>query len=114
MGMERLSLGTGLEAAVLGDHLTLSGELRRTHGAVLEQWLQTLPPIAVLDLAEFDIGDGVAATHALNAIRLLCSRVPMLCIEAAPQLLAHNLYRTGLLSVPGIVLKDMREDEPYG
>lgn len=112
--MERFSLAFGLEAAVAGGLLSLSGELTRHNGAALEQWVRTLPAISVLELAEFDIEDGVAATHAVNAVRLLQSRVQLLRIEAAPQVLAHNLYRTGLLQDGGLELKDMREDEAYG
>lgn len=112
--MERFSLATGLEAAVAGDVLSLSGELTHLNGASLELWLQTLPAISVLELSEFDIEDGVAATYAVNAVRLLRSRVKVLRIEAAPQVLAHNLYRTGLLLEGGLELKDMREDEAYG
>ena len=70
--------------------------------------------ISVLELAELDITDGVAAVLAVNAVRLLRSRVPSLRIVAAPQVLAHNLYRTGMLAGGGIVLEAMREDEAYG
>ena len=47
-------------------------------------------------------------------MRLLCRRVARLRIVAAPQALAHTLYRTGLLAQGGIELEAMREDEPYG
>lgn len=112
--MRFFSLSEGLEATVTGEILAIVGDLNSVNGAVLEQWLQSLSAISVLDLAEFDIEDGVAATHAVNAVRLLCSRVPMLQIVAAPQVLAHNLYRTGLLAEGVIELKEMREDEAYG
>ncbi len=112
--MEWFSLAPELEAAVSGERLSLRGELTHANGAELEQWFQGLPAIAVLELAEFDIGDGVAATHAVNAVRLLRSRVPLLHIVSAPQVLAHNLYRTGQLSDGGIELEAMREDEAYG
>lgn len=112
--MERIALAPELEAGLVGDSLSLQGELTRLNGAVLEQWLATLSGIAVLELSELDIGDGVAATHALNVVRLLRSRTPLLRIVAAPQVLAHNLYRTGMLAGGGIVLEAMREDEAYG
>lgn len=112
--MNHFCLGVGLEATVAGDQLSLTGELASIHGDVLEQWLQSMPPVSVLDLAEFDIEDGIAAAHAVNAVRLMCSRVSVLQIVAAPQVLAHNLYRTGQLAQGGIDLKDMREDEAYG
>lgn len=105
---------TGLDVTVTAEVLTLGGDLTRVNGAVLEAWLQNLPLISVLELSELDIEDGVAATHMVNAVRMLRSRVAQLQIVAAPQVLAHNLYRTGLLAQGGIELKAMREDEAYG
>lgn len=100
---------------VLGeDSLAISGELTRRSSARLLQWIEALPAIAHLELADLDIEDGVAATEAVNVIRLMRSRVPLLRITAAPQVLAHNLYRTGLLMQGGIELIAMREDEAYG
>ena len=112
--MSQFSLTTGLEVTVTAEVLSLGGDLTRANGSVLEAWLQTLPPISVLDLSELDIEDGVAATHMVNAVRMLRSRVARLQIVAAPQVLAHNLYRTGLLAQGGIELEAMREDEAYG
>lgn len=112
--METLSLAPGLSALLEQDVLSLSGDLDRHNGVVLLHWLEALPVISRLDLAELDIVDGVAATHAVNAVRMLHSRASFLCIEHAPQVLAHNLYRTGLLMDDGIVLEAMREDEAYG
>ncbi len=113
--MEYFPLSAELTATNTGHTLILCGDLRRSNGAVLEQWVQHLPHITVLELDELDIEDGVAATHALNIVRLLSSRVPLLHIVGAPQVLAHNLYRTGgLLAKRGIELKAMREDEAYG
>jgi len=56
----------------------------------------------------------VAATQAVNAVRYLLSTQATLRIHGAPQLLAHNLYRTGLLIEGRLVLEAMREDEAYG
>jgi anti-anti-sigma regulatory factor len=112
--MERISLAPELEAGLAGESLSLRGELTSLNGAAFEQWLGTLSGITVLELSELDIGDGVAATHAFNAVRLLSSRIPLLRIVAAPQVLAHTLYRTALLQAGGITLEAMREEEPYG
>lgn len=92
----------------------INGDLNRTNSPCLLQWLLEQPAIACLDLADMEIEDGVAATYAVNAVRVMLSRVPRLCIESAPQVLAHNLYRTGLLSGGNIELIAMREDEAYG
>jgi hypothetical protein len=112
--MTTVQLAAELTVVLGDDSLILSGELTQANGAVLERWLEDLPPVAVLELGGLDIIDGVACTHALNAVRLLHSRVPQLRIEQSPQALAHNLYRTGLLLDGSIELKDMREDEAYG
>jgi hypothetical protein len=112
--MEHCSFSGGLEAGVGADYLALSGDLTRLNGQELLSWLQALPAITCFDLADLDIEDGVAATEAVNAVRLLSSRVTRLRIIAAPQVLAHNLYRTGMLATGKIELVDMREDEAFG
>ncbi len=112
--MEHYSFSGGLEAGFDTERLSLSGDLTGVNSRDLLRWLQTLPAIPSIDLAELDIEDGVAATEAVNAVRLLCSRVARLHIIAAPQVLAHNLYRTGMLANGTIELVDMREDEAFG
>lgn len=75
--------------------------------------LQPLPGPLLLELGGFDIADSMAAVAAVNAIRHL-ARGRRLVLRAAPQLLAHNLYRVGDLEGGSLVLESMREDEPYG
>lgn len=112
--MKLFSLANGFEASLDGTQLSFVGELMAVHGDVIEQSLSGLPPVSTLDLTEFDIEDGVAATHMVNAVRLLGSRIPLLQIVGAPQVLAHNLYRTGMFTQGDIELIAMREDEAYG
>lgn len=104
----------GLSATVSDGRLLLSGDLKYCNSRDLLQWLSTLSPISCVDLTDLDIEDGVAATRAVNAVRMLCAQVSVLCLKGAPQVLAHNLYRTGLLAEGGIELVDMRQDEAYG
>ncbi len=98
--------------------LLLAGELSGDDAARLERWFSRLElheTPARLELAELDIVDGVAATHMLNIVRLILHRCGQATLNGAPQLLAHNLYRAGLLfDGCAITLSDMREDEPYG
>jgi hypothetical protein len=112
--MKPYSISSELYVELAEDRLVIGGDLTRSNGPLLMQWLETQSAIGELDLAELDISDGVAATYAVNAVRLMLSRVPLLEIIHAPQVLAHNLYRTGLLEQGGIVLVAMREDEAYG
>lgn len=112
--MTTLTLSPELHVTVDDDSLTIAGDLTRHNGSLLVHWLQTQPAFSRVDLSELDIEDGVAAAEAVNAIRLLHRRVDSLELVSAPQLLAHNLYRTGLLLDAGIVLRAMREDEAYG
>jgi hypothetical protein len=112
--MECHSPASGLSASIAEGFLALSGELNRSNSPELLLWLRSMPAISRLDLSELDIDDGVAATYAVNIVRLLRSRVSRLRIDFAPQVLGHNLYRTGVLLDGGVELRDMREDEAYG
>ena len=67
----------------------------------------------ILDLRELDIEDGVALAACINSLRELRARVHKLVLRCAPQMLGHNLYRTGMLDGPNAIeLVDMRLDEP--
>lgn len=112
--MDTISLTAELRVTLCDDSLSIDGDLNRRNAPLMLQWLEEQPPIPTLELEGLDIEDGVAATLAVNAVRLLGSRVPLLRIIHAPQLLAHNLYRVGLLLQGGIVLVAVREEEPYG
>jgi len=97
-----------------GEQLTIGGDLTRHNGDRLIDWLASQPAISYVDLNELEIEDGVAAATAVNAVRLLCQRVEVLALAYAPQVLAHNLYRTGMLIEGGIELIAPREEEAYG
>jgi len=112
--MISISFGDELNATVDDGCLSLCGELHHDNAVRLLAWLNGLGLINSLLLDELDIADGVAATQAVNMVRYLLARTPSLSIHGAPQVLAHNLYRTGLLREGGITLLAMREDEPYG
>jgi hypothetical protein len=71
--------------------------------------------VVMLDFSALDIEDGVSLAVAINSLRLICSRSSKLLIRGAPQMLGHNLYRTGMLGACGqIELVEMRLDEPAG
>ena len=69
----------------------------------------------ILNLCELDIEDGFALAACINSLRELRARACSLVLHGAPQVLGHNLYRTGMLEGPKAVhLIDMRLDEPSG
>ncbi|MEW6648431.1 MAG: STAS domain-containing protein [Pseudomonadota bacterium] len=96
--------------------LFIRGELDGAHSDGFRAELTalgTLPDPLVVDLSGFDIADGLAAVAAVNALRALAHGRRMV-LRAAPQILAHNLYRVGDLEQGSVQLEATREDEPYG
>lgn len=107
------------ECDPLHNVLTISGDLTRDNANEFERNIATQPLFeteATLELFDLDIDDGVAASAAINGIRHVLNRVTQLTIVGAPQVLAHTLYRVGMLEGEGarVLLKDTREEEPYG
>jgi anti-anti-sigma regulatory factor len=99
--------------------VVIEGELNFGNAEAFEQALTSLNVEAngrlVLDMSGFDVDDGIGVATAINGLRDLLKRVDRLQLTGAPQILAHNLYRVGLLeSNSAIELIDMRQDEPYG
>jgi ABC-type transporter Mla MlaB component len=96
--------------------LSLHGELDVAGIPAFAAEIAALQPMSgplLLELADFDIADGMAAVAAVNAVRHL-ARGRHLVLRAAPQLLAHNLYRVGDLEGSSLVLEATREEEPFG
>jgi hypothetical protein len=63
-----------------------------------------------LDLDDLELCDATAVAEALNALRWLAGRV-RLVVRRAPQMLAHALYKAGLLRDGRIVLEAVRDEE---
>lgn len=72
---------------------------------------------AELDLAELDIEGDVAGGQLVAAwvdrIRARLREGPLV-VRNCPQMLAHTLYKAGVLRDSRLVLTDVREEEPYG
>jgi hypothetical protein len=64
----------------------------------------------VLELNDMEIEDGPSVAEMVNIIR---AHRPIV-LHNAPQMLAHTLYKTGLLQDGSIQLRDPREDEGWG
>jgi len=71
-----------------------------------------------LDLGELeftaDTAGGVELARWVDRLRALVREHDRLSVHRCPQMLAHTLYKTGLLRDGRIELIDVREEEPYG
>lgn len=65
-----------------------------------------------LDLRELEPLDGVAVAELVTALRALLARHGRLELIAAPQMLAHTLYRVGLLEDGRLVVREVVSEEP--
>jgi anti-anti-sigma regulatory factor len=97
----------------------VAGDLREQNASDFELLVRTLVvepgDSVVLDLHRLDIEDGVALATCINSLRELRARTSRIVLRGAPQMLGHNLYRTGILEGPAAIeLVDMRLDEPSG
>jgi len=92
--------------------LRIDGTLAGPQPGLGAAWGAALPAGAHprLDLADLDVDDGVAVTFVVDAIRALRARAPV-TVRAAPQMVAHTLYKVGDLRGGDIVLVAPREDE---
>jgi hypothetical protein len=66
---------------------------------------------AILDCQDLELTDGLAVARMVDLIRELARRWGGLCVDRAPQMLAHTLYKPGLLRDGQIRLRAPREDE---
>lgn len=69
---------------------------------------------AFADLAELDLDGAAAVIEAVDAVRALVGASGRLTLFNSPQVLAHTLYRVGLLEGAALELVDTRQEEPYG
>ncbi|MEX1363769.1 MAG: hypothetical protein AB1Z98_11620 [Nannocystaceae bacterium] len=68
----------------------------------------------VLELAELDVDDGPELARLVTRLRALAREHGRLQLRDCPQMLAHTLYKAGLLRDGRIELVSVREEEPYG
>ena len=62
-----------------------------------------------LDRDELELEDGAAVAEAINGIRALL-KLGRVIVRHAPQMLAHTLYKTGMLENAGLELIAPRGD----
>jgi hypothetical protein len=77
--------------------------------------LARVPPSPhVLDMRDLEVDDGPALARLVSRLRALVEEHGALELHACPQLLAHTLYKAGLLRSGRIRLISVRDEEPYG
>ena len=93
------SCAAGFAEALCRDVLALAGPALAGSARRLE-----------LELDELELCDGLAVAEAVNALRALSERAPLV-VWHAPQLLAHTLYKAGLLREGRLELEAVRDEE---
>lgn len=98
--------------------ITVGGSIDATvaeaFGEVFEHDVRALADgdgIIHLELDELELDDGSAVAEAVNALRRLLTHGPVV-LHHAPQMLAHTLYKTGMLQGDRLQLETPRVDEP--
>lgn len=67
------------------------------------------------EMGDVDVEDALGVLEFINLIRLILSTGTRLILVEAPHILAHDLYRIGLLRRDSLLeLIDPREELPYG
>ena len=69
--------------------------------------------VQVLDLSEWETGTGAELAAMVDELRARAAGTRLM-LRDCPQMLAHTLYKAGLLRSGHIVLESVREEEPYG
>ncbi|NVB37210.1 hypothetical protein G6O69_05165 [Pseudenhygromyxa sp. WMMC2535] len=93
---------------------------RREHAALarLGATLERSEDGAAVDLdlseLEFERDDGPAVAAWVDHLRAIAQTHGRLRVHACPQMLAHTLYKVGILRGGRITLVAVREEEPYG
>lgn len=98
-------------------HARIDGDLEAASCTCLRHfWELRLAghPRIELDLADAEAGDGVGVAELVGLVSDALRAGGTVVLRSAPQIVAHNLYRVGLLEHPGLILDATRQDEPYG
>lgn len=64
-----------------------------------------------LDFEDLELDDGRAVAETVNALRELLEQARV-TVHHAPQMLAHTLYKTGMLRGSRLALASPRNEEP--
>ena len=103
----RFDLDEGAAFILLGD--VDSGGAERVLEAFQSESGQSGTVELLMEDAE--LTDGVSVTHMVDAVRLLLKSYEQVRLIRSPQMLAHSLYRVGMLQGGGLELVEPREEE---
>ena len=92
-----------------GDTISVDADISIRNASEFCAELESEKPSA-LELSALTVEDGESMALIISAIR----RMQPICLLAAPQMLAHGLYKIGALSHGGIELVRPRADEGQG
>ena len=92
-----------------GDTISVDADISMHNASEFCADLESEKPSA-LELSALTVEDGESMALIISAIR----RMQPICLMAAPQMLAHGLYKIGALRSGAIRLIDPREDEGQG
>ena len=113
MSTNPYELKTGPDGATLSVSGEIRGESARAFSADLaREALRRGEPegVVYLDLDELDLLDGAAVAETVNALREILNTRRRLEIHRSPQMLAHTLYKAGMLEDGRITLIDPIEE----
>ncbi len=99
--------------------LFIEGIFTKNDVTIFEQQWKSLvfshEAFLVVDFADLEIEDGIAMACMIDFLKHLHGKTNELILKHTPQLLAHTLYRIGLLVKHSkITLFETRYEEPYG
>jgi len=71
------------------------------------------PDVVRLDLVDEEADEPIALANRIDELRVLVEAGCRVELANCPQMLAHTLYKAGLLRDRRIVIASMRSEEPY-
>lgn len=68
----------------------------------------------LIDLDAVETDDGPALARLVSRLRSLAEREGSVVLVNCPQMLAHTLFKSGVLGAGRIHVASWRQEEPYG
>ena len=68
----------------------------------------------IVDLDDVDADDAATVGRIVDELRAAAAKGQRVIVRNCPQMVAHTLYKAGILSRGELELESYREEEPYG